>query len=378
MEKRCIFHIPNYLNPDRPSASQIRPEKMKKAFQELGYTVDVVQGYGKERKKQIKMIRQNIKNGINYAFLYSESSTMPTLLTEKHHIPVYPFLDFGFFKYVKKNGIPIGLFYRDIYWKFPEYRKKVKGIKYKSAVFMYRYDLKKYRELLDRFYMPTKKMYRYLSREIPGRLTDSLPSGCEYNKEPCGEIPKENKPLTLLYVGGLGGQYQIHKVLEAVSEIPEIELILCCRQDDWEQEKVHYEKYVRRNIRVCHEKGEGLEVLYKKADIGLLYFDFDRYMEIAMPYKVFEYLGHGIPLIASDQLAAGDFVKENNIGWTLRYDTVLLSKLLRNLLKDQNMVSAKKGQCRILAEKNTWMERAKKVEQDLCRIDEKDWIVKEK
>ena len=61
MEKRCIFHIPNHLDPNRASASQIRPRKMIKAFEEIGYKVDVIQGYGKERKKQVDEIKKNIK-----------------------------------------------------------------------------------------------------------------------------------------------------------------------------------------------------------------------------------------------------------------------------------------------------------------------------
>ena len=63
-------------------------------------------------------------------FLYSESSTMPTSLTEPHHMPTHPFLDFSFFYFCKRNGIKIGLFYRDIYWKFEIYKEKVHGIKY--------------------------------------------------------------------------------------------------------------------------------------------------------------------------------------------------------------------------------------------------------
>ena len=108
MEKRCIFHIPNYLDPNRASASQIRPKKMMNAFEQIGYKVDIVQGYGRNRKRIIEEIKRNIDNGVKYEFLYSESSTAPTLLTEKHHFPTYPFLDFGFFKYIKDHGIKIG------------------------------------------------------------------------------------------------------------------------------------------------------------------------------------------------------------------------------------------------------------------------------
>ena len=109
-EKRCIVHIPNHIEKSGKSGSNIRPIKMKQAFEENGYLVEYISGYGTERKVQINKIKRNIRNGIKYDFLYSESSTMPTLLTEKNHLPRYPFLDFSFFKFCKKNGIKIDFF----------------------------------------------------------------------------------------------------------------------------------------------------------------------------------------------------------------------------------------------------------------------------
>ena len=99
--KKCIVHIPNYIEKEGKSGSNIRPLKMKQAFEEAGYLVDFVYGYGKERKKKIKFIKEQIKKGIEYDFLYSESSTMPTLLTEKNHFPKYINLDFDFLHIVE-------------------------------------------------------------------------------------------------------------------------------------------------------------------------------------------------------------------------------------------------------------------------------------
>ena len=61
--KRMIFHIPMKIDRNRASASQIRPMKMIEAFKECGYEVVVVEGYGKERKRQIKEIKSNILKG---------------------------------------------------------------------------------------------------------------------------------------------------------------------------------------------------------------------------------------------------------------------------------------------------------------------------
>ena len=175
-EKRCIFHIPNYIDKTSKSGSSVRPQMMIKAFEEIGYHVDYVMGYGKERKSQIEKIKRNIRNGVKYEFLYAENSTTPTLLTEKNHIPKYPFLDFGFFKFCKKYGIKIGLFYRDVYWKFPLYKQGVSFGKRMVTLPMFYYDLKKYKRYVDILYLPSKRMKKYVDIPI---ICKELPPGCE-------------------------------------------------------------------------------------------------------------------------------------------------------------------------------------------------------
>ena len=113
-----IFHFPLPLDSNAKSASGIRPLRMIAAFESLGYKVVLVTGYFSERKDCIAKIKEKIRRGRKYDFVYSESSTMPTTLTERNHLPLHPFLDWFFFRFCNKKGIPIGLSYRDIYWKF--------------------------------------------------------------------------------------------------------------------------------------------------------------------------------------------------------------------------------------------------------------------
>lgn len=361
--KRCIIHIPNKLNPAMASASQIRPLKMVNAFKSIGYEVDVIEGYSRERKKKIKQIKKNIVQGTKYDFMYAESSTMPTLLTDKHHIPFHPFLDFGFFKFVRKHGIKIGLFYRDIYWKFPIYQENVKGIKARLAIQMYKYDLYEYSKYLNKLYMPNERCYKYIKKEIPIELFDVLPPGCiQFDKS---ENKRYDGIITILYVGGLGKQYQITRAVQAISECPKVHFILCCRKKEWDDEKSNFEQYLTENIEVVHESGEELEKLYEKADIGLILFKPDLYIEMAMPYKAFEYMGHGLPMIASKNTAIGDFVVNKNLGWAISYDNDSFKELLLNLSEDKECINKKIKNIKKEAIINRWEDRAMKVETDL-------------
>ena len=73
-EKKCIYH---YTHPIEENAigSGVRPYMMLNAFKSIGYDVEEISGYGKERKKKIKELINKIKNGERYDFLYSESLT---------------------------------------------------------------------------------------------------------------------------------------------------------------------------------------------------------------------------------------------------------------------------------------------------------------
>lgn len=366
LKKKCIFHIPNALDEKRASASQIRPKKMKEAFEQIGYEVDTVWGTAKQRAEAIKEIKKKIKNGVKYDFAYSESSTTPTLLTERHHLPSHPLLDFSFFSFLKKHGIKIGLFYRDMYWKFPPYKKSVKGLKYYGAIGMYRYDLYQYNRLLTKCYLPTLYARKYLINELKDELIDDLPPACEKRNIAKGET-KNGSSLNLLYIGGLGNHYKIHKVFEAVKDKKEFRLVVCCREAEWEMQKKEYSSFLCENISIVHKKGKELEKLYEEADICLNFFEPDRYRDVAMPYKTFEYLSYGKPAISLMGTAFGEFTEKNGIGWQIEYTTEAFNQLLTNILHNPEQLEEKKQKCAEKAADHTWEKRAEKVAKDLKR-----------
>ena len=145
--QKCIFYLPYKLEPHGLGARMLRPRKMIKAFREIGYEVFVISGFSGERKKRIQEIKNRISNGEKYDFMYTESSTMPTLLTDPHHFPLHPFFDFDFFEYIKSQGIKIGLFYCDIYWKFDTYGTDLPWWKKQAALKCYGYDIAQYKKL---------------------------------------------------------------------------------------------------------------------------------------------------------------------------------------------------------------------------------------
>lgn len=361
--KRMIFHLPYKIDYNRPSGTNIRPQKLIKTFKNIGYEVELIEGYGKERKNKIKELKKKIKSGIKYEFLYSESSTMPTLLTEKHHLPLYPFLDFNFFKFCKKNRIKIGLFYRDIYWKYDFYKKAVGKIKSKFSEIFYKYDLKKYNELLDILFLPSLKMKRKLP-EID-KETISLPPGLEKRKLKRKEQFK-SKLLNLLYVGGVGDEYSLEKLFQAIRNL-KVNLTICARRNEWEKNYFKYEPLLISNINIIHKSGKELEKEYLKSDICLLFFPPSEYRSFAMPLKLFEYIQHKKTIIATKDTAAGDLIKRNNIGWVVDYKVEELIKLISVILKNREVLEKKEKNINEIYEEHTWQARAKKIEKELTK-----------
>lgn len=365
----CIFHLPLQINPNRASASQIRPRKMLQAFQNIGYDVAVVMGRAQQRKQQGDEIKRRILNGEQFDFIYSESSTMPTLLTEPNHLPVSRSIDFGFFEFCKARGIRIGLFYRDVYWKFPRYKQTVGSLKSAFAIHYFKRDLAEYSRLLDILYMPTELAFDIVKNETASIAHAPLPPGCDKNEQAMNErldivgryASEKDKPLRLLYVGHIGGDYGFDTLIDALGRVQGTEVTFCVRKDDFEAYERADELTKMPNVTIANASGSGLEPLYHGADIALMCFDENPYLKAAMPFKTFEYIAHGLPIITCGALSVANFILENNVGWVVDGRPEELARLI-NRLSHQKEEVQEKSSCSIeAARKNTWDDRARAV-----------------
>lgn len=372
--KKCIFHIPYSIDKKIFSGSYLRPAKMLEAFESIGYEVHSVMGYGEERKKQIQRIKENIAKGIKYDFLYSESSTMPTLLTEKNHMPKYPFLDFSFMNFCKKQGVPIGLFYRDMHWRFEHYKSTLSLHKKMITIPLYKYDLKKYKKLLDIMYVPSKRFAELIPEKINCPMKE-LPSGIMKIDNIKPKTPTDQ--LNIFYVGGIIGNYDMKLLFETVYDLDFVNLTICCRKDEWEQAKSVYASYINDRITIVHKSGLELKPYFEKADIVSLILRPGEYMKLSMPVKIFEYLSYSKPILAVKGSASGDFVEENDIGWSLDYTKESFQSVLKDIQNNRGQIDEKIENIKSILSKNTWEYRATTVAQDLLAIKNKYFEVGE-
>lgn len=365
--KHCIFHYPEPV-VDKPGiGSALRPRKMLDAFRAIGYEVDEISGYSAQRKEKIAGIKAKISAGVKYDFVYSESVNSPTLMTDPDHIPRHPGLDFGFFHYCKKQGIPIGLFYRDIHWMFPLYKEAVS--KWKRAVLlpMFRYDLKMYRRLVDILYVPSQEM----GQMLPGLPCVPLPPGGVLFPDALERRAKReySSPLKVFYVGNVtGGVYDLRKFCKAVQQTPGVELTICCPAESWQRACEKYEGSLCDRIHVIHKKSHELQHCFEEADVFTCCLETNEYVRIAMPIKVFEATGYGVPVLITNGVAAAKLIREEERGWCVNYSVETIQEILQELLDNPQMIRTAAQKAIQAASNHTWESRARQVARELTAL----------
>ena len=365
-EYSIVFHYPLPLDDKANSGSAVRPLRMLSAFKSAGCEVDLIIGHSAERKRRIKKIKNNIKKGKKYHFVYSESSTMPTALTDSDHLPRHPIMDWFFFRYCSAHNIPVGLFYRDIYWLFDDYQLRTTLFKRLISKAAYRFDLWWYKKVVDKLYLPSLEMAHYIPK-IDSSLFSALPPGHHSPKSSGKDIAGPlSYPIRLFYVGGISNHYQLHTLFEAVLDEPRIELTICTRKFEWEVARHEYPT-LTDNIKIIQLAGKEMEAELQRCDIAVLYVKPHEYWEFAAPVKLFEYIGYEKPILASEHTFAGDFVREQAIGWTIPYETSSLTDFFETIVKEPSILTTAVKNIKGLAQYHSWEARARQVIKDLTQ-----------
>jgi glycosyltransferase involved in cell wall biosynthesis len=358
-----IFHHTSPIDSNASVGSAVRPLQMVRAFEALGYSIDFATGYIQERKKRMREIKKKIRSGKRYDFVYAENSNLPNSVSPTERVPIHFLMDYSFFRTCNKHDIPIGLFYRDIYWAFGIFGKTRNPFLQRLAKTLYRYDLRIYSKTLKKMYLPSEKVGEFVPI-VDSALFKALPPGGTFSINPSSKILSEKGMLRLFYVGGFGGDYDMHVLFEVVSRMPNVELTICTREHEW---KLHEAEYPipSSNISIVHLFGSKMEESLLKHDIALLYVQPIPYREIAMPIKLFEYIGLNKPIIASKGTLAADFVSEHGLGWAVDYDAESLEALLNNLATTPKMIDDAVERIAGIKDQHTWKARALQVVSDL-------------
>ncbi len=368
---RIIFYHPYRLAANPSKGSELRPKKMKEAFQNIGLEVDLVVGDSSQRKVCFKRIKNRIRKGIQYEFMYAESLNMPIPLADSHQLPLRPTQDFRFFRMLNKYSIPIGFFYRDLYWRVDELKKKVSFLKFIPKQLFHYIEWLGVVNTVDHLFIPTKSMAKHFPTKWPEEKLSALYPGCDpvlFSKD---SNENNNPKLTLFYVGGITPPYyDLTPLIKVVNKLRDTELILCCRENDWKKNSQFYKSFNFNNITVVHADSSQIIEYYKKADI---FFDIRKpegYLKNTIPIKVVESIGYGVPLLLLDGTEPAELVKREGAGWVVN-NVAEAKELLQELQVDKTKITDKVVHMRNIGKKHTWEKRAEKACNILAGLNKK-------
>lgn len=355
-----IYHAPYALNPQSVSASAIRPIQMLDAFRSLGIEVLDITGYATERRKRWRAVKRRIEAGQRIDFMYSETATIPAMVTEPRHVPPHFFLDLGIMRYCHTRGIPVGVFYRDVYWKFDEYDERVGQPLAALMKAVYRYEITGYNRWCSRVYLPSVEMAEYLP---PADHYAPLPPGGAIV-----DATNTANALNVFYIGGIGGHYRLHNLFEAVKTLPQVQLTVCTDRARWESVRQEYPQADSPNISIVHKSGKDRDELYRWATVCYVAMDPEPYGAFASPVKLYEYITRGKPILATDNTLVSRVVHDNEIGWSTPNDVDSIRAMLQHLEHHPQEVARARIQCEKVRQTHTWQARARQVVTDLTGL----------
>lgn len=362
-----VFHAP-YPVADGGTGSSARPPRMLRAFRETGLEVLDITGHGAERAQRLRALRRRLAAGQRIDFAYGESSTMPTVLTEPHHLPTHPCVDLDLLRLLHHHEIPTGLFYRDVYWRFPAYDESVPRLVGYGTKTLYHAELLVMARYLDRMYLPSQRMAPYVPHVDPSVMRALPPGGVITDASSPTSVQSRGETLTLFYVGNISDYYRMHALFRGVAMVEGVELILCTPPDAWEAVRADYEPLMDSSVRIVHGRGPDLEAFFAEADVCCLVVEPAEYRDFASPIKLYEYIGHGKPVLASAGTLSAQEVERRGFGWAVDYTPEAIAARLTQLRDGPAQVRECRDRVRAGRAEHSWEARARQVAEDLTSL----------
>lgn len=306
---------------EQKSGSSVRPKKMYEAFNNMGIKVKLLEGQQNRKyerwKRVIKYFKEIKKN--SYDACYVEPPSGPIFNLCDHLLMIY-------ISKIKK--IPVGVFYRDAFWKLSEHYSK-KELKAKLIVLMHKFDWKVIKYVSKVLYVPSKTFSDYF--EFDNKVI--LMPGAEKIEDLA--VGEDN---TFIYVGGVDGLYGSSLLLDSFKMAYEknnlIRLNLVCREENDVIRKYKNEEWL--NLFIGKSGKNELKEIYDKSKYSIVTLLPGVYSNLAVPIKLFEYISYEKPIVSTNCLEIEKIIKKYNIGKIANADEKSLSEAILNMVNNED------------------------------------------
>lgn len=337
------------------SGSSVRPFRMYNALVNLGYDVKLLEGQQNRRKER----QAKVKEIINWL----DENKPDICYVEPPSGPFFNQIDISLLKKVHNMGVPIGLFYRDFYWRFSKWAWKGTPLWKQSILkMMHRRDLAAFKKYCDVVYFPSQECTKVLA-DVKFKEIGILPPGCN---EPKGGVKIGAREI--FYAGGVREADGMDDLLISLDRINKSGLDVKLNLITKKEELVHIKNSSLLDsdwIEVMEASGEALEPIYAKCDLGILPKKRHFYMDMAISVKVLECMSHGLPMISTDCPAMARFIEQNESGIICKEGSESIEEAIRKYYTDEELYKRLIENVKKAALNNTWEKRIEQVVSDL-------------
>jgi glycosyltransferase involved in cell wall biosynthesis len=367
--KSVLLYYPFQLVENANSGSKLRPKKIYSAFLEWGKTnsVEILLLSGNSNERETLFAKWQSKGKLDHLlFCYMENQTIPFWLTDPKHIPQKPFIDSKVMKFLKKKDVPVGVFYRDVYWKFDELYP-LKGIKKTIMQTIYRQEEKFYGKYCEVIFLPSEAMGKYV--DIPKRKVALPPGGTQVEIGVTRE--SISAPSQGLYVGGINnedyGLFLLLDALEIANKQKQVcDLTVVCRLEEFNGLPENKKKRLSDlKVTVKHISGNALNELYKEMDFAFIPRYKSTYNDFSVPVKLVEYLSNGLPVVATHCEAQKDIIESDQYGLICEDKPDSMAKVI--LQMSEKYMEYRMNIQATFIEKHSWLARVEKIKESLLK-----------
>ncbi|MBX5468013.1 MAG: glycosyltransferase [Firmicutes bacterium] len=211
--------------------------------------------------------------------------------------------DLVFLSWVRARRIPLGIFVRDYYQRFPDLYPP-RGARERLMAAAYAATLSAYRRMADVLFFPTGG----LAALVGGRRIHLLPPGGAVLEPPA----EGHRLARVVYVGAAHPRDGVPLLLEAWPHVrrrhPGAELVVVVRPEEWPGWALP-----EGAVRVAAH-GEALAPWLWSASLAVIPRLDTAYHRIALPVKLFDYWAHGLGVLVTGRCEAAEWVAREGAG----------------------------------------------------------------
>lgn len=303
-------------------------EEIRLAAESIPYRLTVLHCLGYKTNISVQRVISNILLSIKF-FLYLLLKVNSEAIVILPSRPVEMVFAAALLRLLR--GTSIALDIQDIWPDMLVVRSKIKRIAFRCYCNLYLYLSLRF---IDKFFHVAPSFEKWLHRYAPKAKSRFIPLGFDADRwataQPKFVKMNQQQNIRLVSVTQLQFQCDVMPVLEAILSRNNHDFAIIGetgKGQRYPEVKGFIDSNKIENVSIiAHVEKNALVEYMHNADIGIVPM-----ITTSIPNKVFDYIASYLPLLVLGDNDSADFVKENNIGWSVPFDGNRIGKFLDNL-----------------------------------------------